>query len=78
MCSLLFLKASALFFTCTLFPDWQNNAWETRYDTFALGFPLWKKMSVLPLVFGQAGFNTLFLRLGLCILEVVNLVRLLI
>ncbi|QXE25050.1 hypothetical protein B6N60_03760 [Richelia sinica FACHB-800] len=33
MCPLLFLIASALFFTYPRFPDWQNAAWE--------GFPFW-------------------------------------
>ncbi|AHJ27308.1 hypothetical protein NSP_9650 [Nodularia spumigena CCY9414] len=47
---LLFLKASALFFTFTLFPDWQNNAWETRVDTWCGGVSPVEKNVCFPLV----------------------------
>jgi hypothetical protein len=63
MCPLPFLKASALFFTCLLFPDWQNSAWWLELPSGLRG---------------KQVLTRFFLRLARCILEVVNLIGLLI
>jgi hypothetical protein len=57
MCPLLFLKASALFFTYPLCPDWQNIAWGLRFPSGLRGEQVLKRFC---------------LRLARCILEVVN------